>query len=313
LGAIAAFLLGLLPLLLFNWQTLGTLARIVGSLDGSYYGVDNRALGQNALIRSRQLIQTLRGDHFWYLGGLYANSLAPWLAGLSLLLGLWRDWRRVAPPLVLLVLAMLCSLFTVSDLFITHNALLQPLAVAVVAISLTSLGVRRSVPAGSGAPIAYRAALSLLLTVWLVLDLNATLHYHVMLARSGGLADHSDASYHLAYALRYGGLGAPIALDWGFAAPVRFLSEGAVRPIELFGYDSLAAPDADFDERLAPFLANAANVYLLHTPQATVFAGRREELMRLAEAHGRRPVLEQVFTQRDGKPLYELWRVTPGD
>ncbi|MEZ4611539.1 MAG: hypothetical protein R2838_15110 [Caldilineaceae bacterium] len=85
--------------------------------------------------------------------------------------------------------------------------------------------------------------------MWLALDLTATVRYHGALARSGGLADHADTSYHLAYYLRYNGLGAPIALDWGFDAPVRFLSAGTVRPIEVFGYASPGAPDADFAAR----------------------------------------------------------------
>ncbi|MCB0152093.1 MAG: hypothetical protein KDE01_31110, partial [Caldilineaceae bacterium] len=78
---------------------------------------------------------------------------------------------------------------------------------------------------------------------------------------------------HLAYHLRYNGMGAPLALDWGIDAPVRYLSQGAVTPIEIFGYASPAAPDDGFAGRLAPFLENPDNVYLLHSEGATVFAG----------------------------------------
>jgi hypothetical protein len=149
--------------------------------------------------------------------------------------------------------------------------------------------------------------------VWLAGDALATVRYHGALVRSGGLADHSDASYHLAYYLRYQGLGAPIALDWGFAAPVRYLTEGAVQPIEVFGYDSFSEPDAGFADRLALFLPNTQNVYLLHAPAATVFAGRREEFERVAESYQLQPALEQHFDQRDGAPLYEVWRLMPAD
>jgi hypothetical protein len=313
-GMVAAFLIPLTPLLFFNWQTGGTLARITGSLDQSYYGVENSALVQNALVRGRQLVQTLRGDHFWYLGGSYSNELAPWLAVLLVSLGLVRQWRMVVPPLALLALAFLGSLFTVSDLFITHYALLQPLFIAPVAIG-AALWLEPPVDAVGGlgwSRFRAWAALALAgLLLWLALDLVATVRYHRALAQSGGLVDHSDASYHLAYHLRYNGLGAPIALDWGFAAPVRYLSEGAVQPIEIFGYASPAAPDADFVERLRPFLENPDNVYLLHAPGATVFAGRREGFEQAGQALGRSLVLEQTFAQRDGTPLYELWRVVP--
>ncbi|MBP8292051.1 MAG: hypothetical protein KAX65_04715 [Caldilineaceae bacterium] len=148
-----------------------------------------------------------------------------------------------------------------------------------------------------------------LLAIWLVTDLGATLGYHRALAQSGGLADHSDASYHLAYHLQYDGMGAPIALDWGMDAPVRYLSQGTVTPIEIFGYASPDAPDAEFAARLAPFLENPDNSYLLHAPPATVFQGRREAFFAAIAAAGRTPMLEQQFAQRNGAPLYEIWRV----
>jgi hypothetical protein len=315
IGMVIAFIVSLTPLLIFNWQTGGTLTRITGSLDQSYYGVENAALLQNAAVRGRQLVQTLRGDHFWYLGGSYGNGLAPWLAVLLVIVGLVRQWRLMVWPLALLGLAFVGSLFTVSDLFITHYALIQPLLIAPVAISAAlwleqPIAPSRSTPRQF--PVLGRPWLALVvLLLWLALDLVATVRYHRALSTSGGLVDHSDASYHLAYHLRYNGLGAPIALDWGFAATVRYLSEGTVQPIEIFGYDSPAAPDPEFAERLRPFLENPDNVYLLHAPGATVFAGRRELFEQESQALGRSLVLERTFVQRDGTPLYELWRVVP--
>ena len=123
--------------------------------------------------------------------------------------------------------------------------------------------------------------------VSLALDVQTTVRYHQALAASGGLADHSDASYHLAYHLQNNGLGAPIALDWGMDAPVRYLTRGTVTPIEIFGYASPAEVDAGFAERLAPFLDNPDNVYLLHAPGFEVFHGRRAAF--LAEAARSRP------------------------
>ena len=94
-------------------------------------------------------------------------------------------------------------------------------------------------------------------------------------------------------------------------ATVRFLTENTVRPIEVFGYVSPDAPDADFAARVSPFLPNPDNVYLLHAPGQTVFAGRREAFLALAESRGLTPVMEATFAQRDGTPLFELWRVGP--
>lgn len=306
-GAVAAFLLPLLPLLLFNLQTGGTLASVGGNLGQSYYGVDNRAIFANLPVRLGQIVSVLRGDHLWYLGAIHANSLAPWLAAAALGIGLARPAGRrlLLPPLLLLLPAVGASLFTVSDLFITHYALLHPLLAAIVGLALAWLCEQtRAVRLGLLLPGA-------LLVLWLGGDLSASLAYHQALARSGGLADHSDATYHLAYHLRYNGLGAPIALDWGLDAPVRFLSEGTVTPIEIFGYDDLAAPDAAFAARLGPFLENPQNVFLLHAPGREIFRGRREAFLQQARLHGAQPELAATFSQRDGTALVEVWRLAP--
>ncbi len=318
-GTVAAFGLGLLPLILFNVQTGGTFASIGGNLGQSYYGVDNANILANLPVRLAQVISALTGDHFWYLGGLYANRLAPWLAGAAVILGLVRRPRIVLPPLILLILALFASLFTVSDLFITHYALLQPFMVALVALGIGDWGDRETRRQGDkemGRMPAVRLPFPQLLAsafvlFWLFFDLSATVNYHWALTRSGGLGDHSDATYHLAYHLRYNGLGAPIALDWGMEAPVQFLSEGTVRPIEIFGYDSLTEPDPDFVQRLDLFLPNPANVYLLRAPDATVFGGRREIFLAQAAALGLTPHPEATFAQRDGQALFEVWRVEP--
>jgi hypothetical protein len=151
--------------------------------------------------------------------------------------------------------------------------------------------------------------LALLVLGSVLLDLRATAAYHSALTRSGGLVDHSDASYHLAYDLRYGSMGAPVVLDWGMEAPVRFLSEGSVRPIEVFGYSSLSEPDDAFFQRIEPFLGNADNVYLLRAPGNVLFRGRREIFERMVHERDGRLEREKVYTQKDGTPLYELWRV----
>lgn len=316
--ALIAAAIPLLPLFIFNWQTGGTFQSVGNNLVESYYGVDNSALLANLPARLHQLVAVLRGEQFWYLGGLHANPLAPWLWLAVVLFALLRARSRpaVAPPLLLLGLSVLMSLFTVSDLFITHYALIHPLAVAVMGIALGTLSVDTGhwVPGAAArqVPPKIQSLIPILaIGVWLMFDLSATLSYHRDLARSGGLADHSDASYHLAYHLRYNGLGAPIALDWGLDAPVRYLSEGTVQPIEIFGYTMLDRPDDEFARRLGPFLENANNVYLLRAPEQSVFQGRRDSFFEQVRLIGRQAVLEQTFTQRDGTSLFELWRVIP--
>ncbi len=92
---------------------------------------------------------------------------------------------------------------------------------------------------------------------------------------------------------------------------MRYLSQGAVTPLEIFGYASPHQPDAAFAQRLHSFLVNPNNVYLLHAPDHTIFAGRRAVFVQMAKAAGLTLVQEQQFRQRDGSVLFELWRAVP--
>ena len=150
-------------------------------------------------------------------------------------------------------------------------------------------------------------ALALIL-LWAGGDLWTTLQYHRSLTASGGLASHSDAINRLAAYLERGGLSAPLALDWGMDAQVRFLTVGRVNPIEVFGYGALDAADPGFAGRVRPFLDNPAYVYLAHAPEATVFRGRMEALAALAREQGAELREEIRFTERGGRPLFVVYR-----
>ncbi len=360
--ALGCFLVPLLPLIVFNLQTGGTLISIFSNLGQSYYGVNNRAYLPNLLTRIGQLITLWRGDHLWYLGEVYANRWAPWLtlasAGSAAVLWAWP--RRSAAgrgttllPFILVALVVAQSAFTVSDLFITHYALivpLVPLGIGLTAGELWESGLRHRVaafalPLGVGltagklgkwlaapmrwpapqaaAPTPQMTALSrrallvrstcgLLLAaallLWAITDLTNTLRYHRILAVSGGYASHSDAIYHLAAYLQERKPAAPLALDWGIDAPVRFLTAGRVNPVEVFGYGRLDGPDADFAGRVAPFLDNPHNLYVAHIGEFSVFRGRVEALEGLAASRGQRLVEAARFGERSGRPLFVVYR-----
>jgi hypothetical protein len=336
--AAGCFLLPLLPLILFNLETGGTVTSVFGNLGQSYYGVNNRAYLPNLLTRLGQLRTLLRGDHLWYLGEVYANLWAPWLAaGIAALGGLlWAFPRRRVtvspchpatlssrPPVTLLPFGLLAlivaqSAFTVSDLFITHYALLIPLIP--LGVGLVTAGVfavardwlKNTTHRPRAARIAYFAfgiLYAALLLTWGATDLANTLRYHRVLSVAGGYATHSDAIYRLADFLRQREPAAPLALDWGVDAPVRYLTAGQVNPVEVFGYERLDGPDPGFAGRLAPFLDNPDNLYVAHAGEFTIFRGRAEALEQLAAARGFR--LEEVarFGERSGRLLFLVYRV----
>ena len=316
-------MLPLIPLIVFNLRTAGTIRAIFDNLGNSYYGVDNAAYLTNLRVRIEQLGALLRGDHFWYLGEAFANPFAPWLAAglllFALVLGAPVYRRRLLAVVGLLLLAVAQSAFTVSDLFITHYAMLLPLAAIAAGVAAAALYDRaanvftasdRTVSPGPARTV---MALGLLtaVTLWWTGDLWTTARYHEVLSLSGGYAAHSDAVYALAEYLDQFEPAAPLALDWGLDSPVRFLTVGRVNPLEVFGYDSLDGPDPGFADRVSPFLDDPSTLYVAHAPDATVFRGRVEALRDLADAQGLELQETARFSERNGRPLYIVYRAAP--
>jgi hypothetical protein len=287
--------------------------------------VDNSAYFTNLLTRVEQLGTLLRGDHFWYLGEQFGNPFASWLAAGLLVLALaiappaWR--RRLLIPVALLFIAIAQSAFTVSDLFITHYAMLLPLIPISAGVAAAAVAHRApeaftsKTPGARIGPGAVIVGVGLVgaIALWWTADLWTTARYHDVLSISGGYAGHSDAIYDLAAYLDQFEPAAPLALDWGLDSPVRFLTRGRVNPIEAFGYDSLDAPDPGFAERVSPFLKDERTLYLAHAPDATVFHRRVEALVALAEARGLTIEETARFTERNGRALFSVYRaVQPG-
>jgi hypothetical protein len=343
--ALGCFVVPLIPLVLFNLRTEGTLVSVFGNLGKSYYGVNNAAYFSNLLVRVHQLRTLLRGDHFWYLGELFADRWALWLAGGLIAAAsvqgvlLWQrkpryqarearlgeasmGWAYVfLLSLAMIFLIVAQSAFTVSDLFITHYALIYPLIPLTAGLAVAALvrGWQRSGGAegqrtnrvagflyGSVSVIAVLAV-----SWWAAADFWTTVQYHKVLSVSGGYSAHSDAVYRLATSLDEEDSATPVALDWGLAAPVQFLTAGRVNPIEVFGYDRMDAPDAGYAERISQFLDDPNGLYLAHMPDVTVFGGRVDALKALAAARGL--VLEEAgrFAERSGHPLFVLYRAAP--
>ena len=333
--AAAAFVVPLLPLIAFNLQTGGTLASIFGNLGQSYYGVDNSAYGANLGVRLGQIITLLRGGQFWYLGETYANQWAPWLL-ISLVLFAFVAWLvppRRGPfwpllPLALLAFIVLQSAFTVSDLFVTHFALVVPLIPLTAGLAVGVLwprtpGEPRSTERkeeGKRKKEDFPSSLRrpgtrvvgvfaiLLALVWAWTDAYTAIRYHRILTISGGYAAHSDAIYHLANYLDEENLTDPVVLDWGIDAPVQFLTAGRVNPLEVFGYTRIDAPDPGFADRVGPYLEDWQTIYVAHTPENAIFKGRFEVMADWAAERGWRWFEQTRFGQRSGDPVYVVYR-----
>lgn len=309
--AILCFASGLSPVVVYNLQTGATFSTLASNLTVSYYGTENLAFFRNLGDRLNQFRVVLEGGHLWYLGGVFADRLWPYffyggfLAVVLIAHLKARDerWRAFFPYLVILFI-IVASCFTVSALWFTHYALLIPWPPLAVAGALDILA-RRGGLGRLGPVVALGAA-----TVLGLADLRVDWQYHHTLGQSGGLAAHSAASYELAAYLREHNLTAPLAMDWGIAAPVQFLTRGQVRPIEVFGYNDIWEPDESFGPRLAAFLPNPDSVYIFHSPAETVYH-RRQAFEQLVADMNKVSLVETTIYRGEGnrQPIFILLRV----
>jgi len=326
--ALLALMLGLLPLLLYNLQTGGTLDVLLRNVHTSYYGVSNLAYLSNLKIRWEHLRALLDGSSFWYLGRPYREPIFPlafWIsAGATVAYGLRlairRPWgsrcslaggRIVEQPAHVLLLAFPLSMMalmglqsgaTVSGLWPEHYLLLLPFPQLTVALGLELL--RRHVRR--------RRLVAWLLPLTLVLltagQLRVDLLYHRALARTGGFSAHSDAHYWLAEYLD-DKRRPVVAMDWGIQAPVQFLTRGRVNPVERFGFEDLDRPSPDFAEGVAPYLEDRDTYYIFHAPAETVYKGRREVFDQLVRQRGLVPDDKRIIHDRSARPLFVVVEV----
>jgi hypothetical protein len=316
--SVLAFFVGCAPLVIYNLQTGGTLRSVGHNLTTSYYGTNNLALIPNLLERLKQFAVVLTGSHFWYLGGTYVNwvSLFVFLVALGITLGAWvtvRNWdeaRRALLPFVVVGGVIIASCATVSALWITHFAILDPWPALAVAAAIGLVVRRREL-----CVVRSRASLILILTLAVVaaswfIDVVNVARYHQALSISGGLGTHSDAVEDLASWLEADGRrGAPVvAMDWGISAPVTFLTLGAVTPVEAFGYDW--ETDADFTARLERFINEPASLYLWRAPDEVIF-NRGDEFRGLYEPLGLEEDILEAFYERSGRPVLGVTLLVP--
>ncbi|MCS7040089.1 MAG: glycosyltransferase family 39 protein [Caldilineales bacterium] len=312
-GALAAFGLGMAPLLVFNLQTGATIRHFLGTLGRSYYGVANTAYLANLAARVEQLGHFLRGDHFWYLGGHFGDPLAPWVwvGGSLVVLATALTSREVRLRTLawrglfayaFVGLLLLQSPLTPTALWYTHLALFSPFLALSTALAGAVLWER--LPLRGRWP-----AIVLFVLVLGLGSLRADLAYHRSLRSSGGIANHSDAVYRLGDVLLAGGHTRPYALDWGLAAPLVLVTQGRVNPIEVFGYETVETPPPGLAAVLQPLLAQPDAVFLLHAPDRTNFGGRRELFFELAAAQGLQPELLAVARERSGAVYGEVFRL----
>jgi hypothetical protein len=328
LGGTLAFLVGCWPLIVYNVQTVGTLLNISDNVTTSYYGVNNLAFGPNLWERIKQFVVVLHGSHLWYLGDIIANPLTSLLFGLTLVVVIASlAMRKSSPvsnnpekqlfplpapqkvvifPFLVIGLVICFSVGTVSALWLTHFALLMPWPAIALSISGWYIrGIFRSFTL-QNSKIKLTALVGIALGLLVATNLFSVIRYHRVLAVSGGLSSHSDAIYRLSDWLAHHDETQVVAMDWGLAAPVTYLTNGQVSPIEIFGY--AWQPNDDLPHRLESFIAQPANLYLWRAPDEIIF-DRSQEFKSLYRPLNLEENIEAAFYERSGRPLLGVTRL----
>ena len=324
------FFAGCWPLVIYNLQTGGTWLNISENAQTSYYGVNNLAFGSNLLERIHQFGTLLSSSQFWYLGRIITNPLPLIFFGLVLIgvvvitILATRNhirvscnvptqssiWLRPHPfkvglfPFLVIGLTILFSIGTVSALWLTHFAILTPWPA--LAMALGGWYIYHTLRLGG-----YEAS-KLSTVVWLAIVLLVSTNlltvgrYHQALTASGGLSSHSDAIYDLSGWLAQHATGDVVAMDWGLAAPITYLTRGQVTPTEIFGYGWES--NTELTSRLEKFIAEPGSLYLWRAPAEIIF-DRSQEFKSLYRPRQLVESIEAAFYERSGRPVLGVTRL----
>jgi hypothetical protein len=156
-----------------------------------------------------------------------------------------------------------------------------------------------------------RAALVLVAGAAVVLvasELQTTVAYHRTLAATGGNGIYSDAIYQLADDLDRPGGPPVVAMDWGFARNLQLLTAGRVEPVQAFTYGE---PGDEAAALLEARMQAGPALFLFHGPKATNYHGYWDLFQDLADRHRLEPVLQKVYLQRNGQPVYLTYSLRP--
>jgi hypothetical protein len=231
-------------------------------------------------------------------------------------------------PLLIIGLVVLASVATVSALWITHFAILMPWPAIALAVgtwfvastfsssSISRPGVQPGVQTSvwpwrtevrtPGYAQVIKFGLWFSLGLLLITNLVSVIRYHLALTESGGLSSHSDAIYDLSAWLEQHAQGPVVAMDWGLAAPITYLSEGRVTPTEIFGY--VWQSDVQLETWLEGFVAQPATLYLWRAPNEIIF-DRSAEFKALYGPKNLEETIEEAFYERSGRPLLGVTRL----
>lgn len=324
--ALCAFLIGALPLVVYNLNRdhrlatfhsnasftadeLGSKAHLARlSIEGTAlfgwmvrenHEVENPRAPATALERASTWLSESTGhQRRGLLGWAFLFSLP-----LGLLMAFRHGWkgevRVMAAALVFIAVAWLQMALTKNAGGAVHHAvLLWPAPHLVIALALGGIGrlPRGAVPAA--AATALLAASSLLVTN----------QYYAQIARNGGALNWTDAVHPLADLARRTPARSIYVTDWGIFDTLRLLGRGSM-PL-IVATHPIAKPELDDADRrdVAAWFETPGHLFIGHTDNNEFFSGCRKNLLHTAALAGFRRELLATVPDRNGKPVFEVFR-----
>jgi len=321
--AVAALLAGAAPFLAYNLKHSGPtwrenaqfeirwfkLVQARSTFDGQFM---QAFTSEDQLDSSPPAAVSFPGLAGWMhrLGRFSRTIILPLLAAALLLLPL-NLWIAGPGGRRRLLFPLLASLLIYASMFLTfdggasahHVVMLQPFPLLFLAASLWMPSSRWRLLA----PVAGVAAAAAL-----AVNLSINARHLAIYTRTGGTGRFTDAAYRLVpYLAQDHPRRALYALDWGFSNPVMFLgARWNLYVDDFFFFFTLNAPGAPGHRealaRLAKLMRDPHNVFLLHSPQRTLYPAAAEVFFSLAE--GGIPVRQVAFFQeRSGEIVYQVY------
>jgi hypothetical protein len=309
---LGSIMLGIWPLLLYNLLSgEATLRVIQENSKRTYLGANNIDILENLRDRVIQVADVIRsGYHLWYLGGTFPNqvALASVLIGLLIIVLVcwhdrWRNWRSMFLIPFLGLLVILQSCYTISALWPTHFAIATMLPAIIFGIAVSRSRSLLILDDRFVSKCLHWLVMFLPVPV-IIMQTLTSFNYLNVVVKTGGVSFHSTAIYDFSRFLD----GRPehmVALDWGIAPQVEYLTNGRVPVEEFYGYEQI--PPLSFSTELRKrFERN--ELYLTHAENQEAFQRRAAFLKAVSDAG---LVAERLnFSVRvDGIPLLEVWRV----
>ena len=309
-AALGMFLLGASPLIWYNFDKPGDTAtanvnfslqsyqaklrELVTTTDGA--ALFDYMVRGNWATNPRKPIGLLEKTSvgITHLAGERRHNLMVWGFLLALGVGLWRRTRLTVYLAIVLTVTWLQMFLTKNTGGTAHHViLLWPFPLVLIGIALAKLPSRISTG---------------LVAVLVFFNLLTTNEYVAEFAQFGTTVNWTDAIYSLSDTVNAKTASEIEILDWGYLNGLGMLHEGNL-PLKVASEELLKPVMSGADrETIRTMIESPRHLFIRHTAGNEIFFGIDKRLRDTAEGLGYREKPTRVVNDKNGRPIFELFR-----